>query len=511
MRHLFRIYTIALLVTHSESSALPTRTPISTTNLKCVGLAASDSRELVVVGTAHTPCRSAAEVEKVISSAKPDVVVLELDQERLERLLCESPADRKYGADFAAAAYAATAIGAPIILGDVKARTTVASLRALGPLADVNRVWRAIRLAFGGSSTDNLRVLQPASIAGSLYDDPAKLLPLLAGLWWIVLLSGIAALTMPATAAASVDAGAEWLNTFASALTTVADVAALALAARVWDVLLLSRDDALASSTLRGLELARSLKAGTLLRRRYTFGTDPLALADAPLHPQGTLPFFTLKRPLAPGEVRRLNLFEPRWLCLLDALAAESAEDEGVPVLNAASDDPSRLLNASFGCVFAVNRIYTPPAPKGKSFGEFEGGDPWWEADKDARPERVADVVLRPFARRARVVRAEASTRPVSGDRRMEVWIKGEEPLKVDESSLAPTAGGYLAARVSECTEAEYAAPSEDDVDDAVRVVSVVGLAHANGVLQRCASRALEDAEALTRTIPADEREWVGY
>ena len=67
-----------------------------------------------------------------------------------------------------------------------------------------------------------------------------------------------------------------------------------------------------------------------------------------------------------------------------------------------------------------------------------------------ARPQRVADVVLRPFARRARVVRAEASTRPVSGDRRMEVWIKGEEPLKVDESSLAPTAGGYLAARVSE-------------------------------------------------------------
>ena len=84
------------------------------------------------------------------------------------------------------------------------------------------------------------------------------------------------------------------------------------------------------------------------------------------------------------------------------------------------------------------------------------------------------------------------------------MWALGLA-LRVDESTLAPTAGGYLAARVSECTEAEYAAPSggfgsEDDVDDAVRVVSVVGLAHANGVLQRCASRALEDAEALTRT-----------
>ena len=52
--------------------------------LPCVGLAASSTRELIVVGTAHTPCRSAAEVSSVILTAKPDVVIVELDQERLE-------------------------------------------------------------------------------------------------------------------------------------------------------------------------------------------------------------------------------------------------------------------------------------------------------------------------------------------------------------------------------------------------------------------------------------------
>lgn len=64
----------------------------------------------------------------------------------------------------------------------------------------------------------------------------------------------------------------------------------------MWDVLLLRRDEALSASTLRGLELARGLRSGRLLRRSYTFATDPAALARAPPHPRGTIPFFTLKR-----------------------------------------------------------------------------------------------------------------------------------------------------------------------------------------------------------------------
>ena len=46
--------------------------------LPCVGVVADKSRELFVVGTAHTPCRSAAEVAAVIRAVKPDVVMVEL-------------------------------------------------------------------------------------------------------------------------------------------------------------------------------------------------------------------------------------------------------------------------------------------------------------------------------------------------------------------------------------------------------------------------------------------------
>ena len=38
------------------------RAPLTRPTLPCVGLVASSTRELLVVGTAHTPCRSAAEV-----------------------------------------------------------------------------------------------------------------------------------------------------------------------------------------------------------------------------------------------------------------------------------------------------------------------------------------------------------------------------------------------------------------------------------------------------------------
>ena len=51
----------------------------------------------------------------------------------------------------------------------------------------------------------------------------------------------------------------------------------------MWDVLLLRRDEALSASTLRGLELARGLRSGRLLRRSYRFATDPAALARAPV------------------------------------------------------------------------------------------------------------------------------------------------------------------------------------------------------------------------------------
>jgi hypothetical protein len=478
------------------------RAPILKSRLPCVGYVTSAQRELLVIGTAHTPCRSAEEVDAVISKAKPDVVVVELDQERLEGLMRNNfatSAQRQYGEDFAAAVSAAAAVDAPIVLGDAKARDTLAALRAPGPIADSARIARALDLALRSVGRDAV-TKQPVSVLGSLVDDAGKLLPLLAGLWFAVALSALTMVVLPAASSSSPLA----LEAIASTTLSVTGVAAiLAVSVRAADVVLLSRDEVLASSTLSGLELAAGLKSGQLLRRRYRFSTVPSVLAAAPLPPPDALPFFTLRKPLARGETRRLNLFEPRWLSLLDTLAASHAPDQ--------ADTADGLVGATFGCVFAANRFYAP------------AGDGW-----DGDGARTADVVLRPLARRARVVRAEASTRPVSGARRLEVWIVGEEPLRINADSLCASDRGYLMGKVLPCTEDEYAngrclepeAPSWGGSGSAsasgtppsrpVRVVSVVGLAHANGVLDRCAALDLRDDQSLS-VDTTREPDWVGY
>lgn len=243
------------------------RPPLGKLSLPCVGFAATSDRELIVVGTAHTPCRSASEVTAVISKARPDVVVIELDQERFERLMQTPKNARRFGADFAAAAEAADAIDAPIILGDSKARDTIASLRAPGPIADARRLENALTLAWRGIQRElerdqsGLPRVQSVDLLGTLREDPAKLLPLLGGLWWSVLLS---AFTSAAYAVPRDAPTAPWVTDLQSWAATVGALGVLALGARVFDELLIRRDDVLAGSALRGLELADGLRSAHL-------------------------------------------------------------------------------------------------------------------------------------------------------------------------------------------------------------------------------------------------------
>ena len=51
------------------------------------------------------------------------------------------------------------------------------------------------------------------------------------------------------------------------------------------------------AGALRGLELARGLRDGRLLRRRFAFSTDPALVARAPPVPKKQTPFFTVRRP----------------------------------------------------------------------------------------------------------------------------------------------------------------------------------------------------------------------
>jgi len=466
--------------------------PLPLPRLPCCGLVASPSRELLVVGTAHTPCQSAAQVKAIIAKARPDVVVIELDPDRLAALLQGAdPSKRNYGEDFVAAATTASSVGAHIILGDAEAEDTFRLLRTIGPLADGKRLARGLQLAakrFGRSSSDALRI-QPVSELASLMEDPGKLLPLLAASWWWL---GTAVLPPLVVGPGSVSDGGLADMLVAAGFSSFL----LAVGVRFFDVVLLRRDDVLASKVLKGLEVAHGLSSGRLLRRRYHFSTDLATLLSAPLPPLGKVPFFTLFRPLVQGEVRKLTIDgrSPRWLALLYSLAADRTMNEGG---KATFGPPELLINQTFGCVLTVSRYYSQTVTEG---------------NESINSERVADVVILLTARRARIIKAKQSTRSVMGARQVSIWILGEEPLRLEDASLEVTERGYLAGHATPCSEAEHAASMtilpEIAADDGseissrpIRVVAVVGLAHANGVLDRCAESYLQDTSAITRTV----------
>ena len=265
-------------------------------------------------------------------------------------------------------------------------------------------------------------------------------------------------------------------------------------------------------------------------------------------------PHTQVRRPLRAGEERRLNLFEPRWLALLDSLAASRADSTAASTATstATSTAASRadstatstaastatsvrreatgaaagaacgcgeqaatlsslLVNASFGCVFAVNE-QSMPVPAAVAASGFA----------EASRTRIDDVVIPRVGRRARIVRIEEGVRPVTGARRLVVWLVGEEPLAIDDRTLHPTGGGHLSAVATPCDEASFESahrPIADALDgetralpevagdasgSVVRVLSVVGLAHANGVLVRVADQRMRPPQRLPQYV--DER-----
>jgi hypothetical protein len=119
--------------------------------LPCVGRVSSATRTLSVIGTVHTPSRQQLrEVARLIRSTRPDVVLVELDQPRLEQLLKQQHragplgGPPTFGAELAEAVAVAAACDTPVVLGDA-----VLPLDALWrdrPFLDAPRLWRAARL-----------------------------------------------------------------------------------------------------------------------------------------------------------------------------------------------------------------------------------------------------------------------------------------------------------------------------------------------------------------------------
>ena len=518
---------------------------------RCVGtVTRTDSRgrryEFYVVGTVHTPgCASAAEVREVIERVRPDAVVLELDQERLDITVANAmvaTGRTEYGADLLAGATAAERLGALVVLGDAKARSLPELARARlltspADLADLPRLWRSLQYlgrALGASGDlfpaaaddESVRSRDPDAprfvrFAEALAADPGKLLPLRGP-------AAVAALALLASAREAVAAAAHEqavppLATLASSVAvglapSPADAVATALtvlvAGRAMEILLEARDEVLATSAARAAAVAAAMDRGALRRVAHAFDADAAATAAAaraelpelpaevPERSRGsvTLPCFTLRRPLRAGETRRLNLFEPRWLAMIDAAA------------EARGGDPR---GAEIACGLAVNRRYVNRAwlvdvgAKTVSIETSYGTDdvrrdgPSSDTDvSDPVPSgsaRSADLVVEPFARVAKIVDAREGTRAVTGARKMEVWIEGSEEMRRAERFDA-TSAGYLRATLAERidatakrdSDAETAREAREKPTRPTRVVCVVGLAHCNGVVSRLADANIE-------------------
>ena len=399
-----------------------------------VGTVVKGNRKITVIGTAHTPSRrQREEVEALIAEVKPDAVLVELDAERLE--FAWNQPEEAYGGELAAAVRAARRIDAPVVLGDA-CRPLPAVVEAR-PLFDLERTRRAWRLLVKKPVATGVGV-ERIDVAQALASDPRKALPLLFA-------ASVGAVATAATAQATpIDA---------PVIEAAADAVAIAssiVSARVADVLLVARDDVLSENALRALDLGSRLRNSALERHRFRFGTDPAECrsAAAPFFASEgpERPFLTLRSPLSVGERRRMNLFEPRWLALLDGIAGENG---------------GSLLGASLATIHAANRCY---------LRDGDGVD--------------ADVVVDPHgACVAKIERVEESKRP-SGARRVAVWLRGVEAVRAE--GLATTNAGFLTGRVATDASDDDEAPG-----GAASVVAVVGLAHANPILERCAERGL--------------------
>ena len=351
--------------------------------------------EIVVVGTNHNSASDAEKVTRVIEDVEPDVVVVELDFERMnsffESFFMQRRRIPKGGGDFMNAVKSGTTTTTTttttkpppiVILGDVKMKEIPEML--------LNKAM--INPGFGGL---------------------AYFLESFKGAFGVAPTASVVTMTLACTL---VD------NNFIELFVLLYGVSVVS------DVLLKDRDVILAENVIKGVDIAKRLRKKELLSKQFTFSSsssssltnndDDDDVCDEKEKEDAALPVFTLKRPFEnKDEIRRLNLFEPRWLAMLDEIA---------------NRNDGSLVGAKLGVVLAQNRLYTPA-----------------NFDKIEQQKRVASIVFDPFVQRAKVVDAKESTRPVTGARKVEVFIALDSETNDDfigDFREAPGQRGYMLA-----------------------------------------------------------------
>ena len=447
-------------------------------SIPCLGHASSDDSSssnngtrtprrinYFVVGTSHFRCNSADEVERIIREIGPDGVVVELDPERVIRLTKEGSKhpdeEQLFGADFLSAIDTAKDMDVPLFIGDEYSKETRA--RFAQTAFDIQSYSpRSLFLAFMSSF---LPMQCPGgrgsyvNVPAAFIADPKKATPLITAATPAFILFLLTIQTYQIE-----DVG----NDLATATSLLISFLATC---KVFNNFISDRDEILANNAMRSAEVISSLKSKETIRARWTFtvnGNDARAVGagfDDKRDDSGTqisrkIPLCTLKTPLEKGRIRNLNLFEPRWLKMIDDVTSHETNNG----------------KQSFGCVTCTNKFYSAIQIDGK-----EG--------------RYADVVFQRKGMMANMIKLVEGTRPVSGDRKVSVQIEGVESFLVNEDELSISREGYLivsnvhgdiASSEVECVDYK----ENLNCDEGIDIVVVVGLLHANGVIDRLVASA---------------------
>lgn len=424
----------------------------------------SDLFEVFVIGTSHFRCNSPYEVTSLIERAQPDGVVLELDPERVLRLSkqCagfdkngniveeQSIENTLYGADFLAAVKSCQQLDIPIFLGDEYAQDTMRRLtdqlfnwrEAYSPVQLAQSILASTR---GVESKERVRI----NLFQSFVNDPQKLTPIVVSSCPpLFVASALAFLDGTATAYD----GSLLSNSLETAASIVVSFFASCF---LFNLVIADRDKILAANTINSVQVLRSLKNNQSIRKRWSFAvhqqeehSDDTSFINQPY----SIPLFTLKSLLSHGDVRRLNLFEPRWLRMIDKVTKH----------NHKSDD------IIFGCVRCTNKFYSAVSVNG-----MEG--------------RYADVVFDKKGSFAKIKQLNEGKRSVSGDRVVSVTIQGDGSFIVNEPALSISDDGYMVATnlvpLDSREVDHFPQTSEEGVAEVIRIVVVAGLLHGNGVI----------------------------
>jgi pheromone shutdown protein TraB len=564
----------------------------------CVGVCLPNNNNkrinYYVIGTSHFSCNSYNEVSALINLVQPDACVIELDPERTLRLTLDHAStrientNRLFGADFLSAIETSKELDIPIFLGDESPIETRARLLSLFDvdsyksdklLSTLVSLFRRSRHPNKDSKNKNKTEDQSeilfVDVLGTFLDDPRKLLPLVTTLSLPVLALALTVIVDGSTASGAAASAASIVTTEV-ATTIVADTTtnsgfffeilptilslliSFVASCKVYNNLIADRDIVVASNAQRAAETIALLQSNQLIRKRWTFpayasatnnGTyEEVVVAEEEVNDKSstpsasaTIPLFTLKTPLEKNAVRNLNLFEPRWLKMIDRLPLSKQQQQSINngeeasayvCVDAFTDtidttrtttinnnvrikDNNIVEQQTIGCVTCENKFYSAVNIAEAAEGN-EKSLPFVEG-------RYADVIFRRLGRFGEVINVTEGNRP-SGARKVSARIVGGESFELpsskgndrDDDRISVVPEGYLTATnlrpiinkdekifktdiVSGLSTNNNSGINNDkdnigeydDIetdDDEINIVVVVGLLHANGVLE-CLSR----------------------